>query len=67
MKKFFETIWSFLDKLFPLILILLSLYIYRDIMDENKEMRQKIEALTGLISYKSEQILKNSEDKKSGK
>ena len=36
-------------------------------MDENKEMRQKIEALTGLISYKSEQILKNSEDKKSGK
>lgn len=65
MKKFFESIWTFMEKLFPLLLILLSLYIYKEIMSENKKLREKIESLTGLVAYKSDQILKNTEQKKS--
>jgi hypothetical protein len=64
MRKFFESILSMLSKLLPLILILLSLYIYTQLMQENKKLNQRIESLTNLVSYKMNEIIKSSESKK---
>jgi hypothetical protein len=64
MRKFFESILSMLSKLLPLILILLSLYIYMQLMQENKKLNQRIESLTNLVSYKMNEIIKSSESKK---
>ena len=61
MKSFFKKLWIIVDKILPILLIFLSLYIYNDIMKENKKLREKIESLTNLVSYKTRQIIENSE------
>jgi hypothetical protein len=49
-----------MEKLFPLIMIFLSLYIYNEILEENKKLRERIESLTSLISYKTAEILQSN-------
>ena len=61
MKSFLKKLWTIVDKILPILLIFLSVYIYNDIMKENKKLREKIESLTNLVSYKTRQIIENSE------
>ena len=57
MKKLFESFSLLMSKLLPIILITLSIYLYKGISDENKKLKDRIETLTSLVSYKTSEIL----------
>lgn len=67
MKKTYRNITIVLNKLLPIILITLSIYIYKEISDENKKLREKIETLTTLVSYKTSELLEQVKDTSSSK
>ena len=62
MKKTYKNITIVLNKLFPIIAITLSIYLYKEISDENKKLREKIETLTSLVSYKTSELLEQVKD-----
>ena len=63
MRKFIEDIGLFIERTFPVILITLSIYIYIEILNENKKLRDKVEALTSLVSYKTYELLELLKEK----
>jgi large-conductance mechanosensitive channel len=67
MRKFIEDIGLFIERTFPVILITLSIYIYIEILNENKKLRDKVEALTSLVSYKTYELLELLKEKDSKK
>jgi len=67
MRKFIEDIGLFMERIFPVILITLSIYIYIEILNENKKLRDKVEALTSLVSYKTYELLELLKEKDSKK
>lgn len=67
MRKFIEDIGLFIERTFPVILITLSIYIYIEILTENKKLRDKVEALTSLVSYKTYELLELLKEKDSKK
>jgi len=67
MRKFIEDIGLFVERIFPVILITLSIYIYIEILNENKKLRDKVEALTSLVSYKTYELLELLKEKDSKK
>jgi hypothetical protein len=60
MRDILKKTYLIMEKLFPLIMIFLSLYIYNEILEENKKLRERIESLTSLISYKTAEILQSN-------
>jgi hypothetical protein len=60
MRDILKKTYFIIEKLFPLIMIFLSLYIYNEILEENKKLRARIESLTSLISYKTAEILQSN-------
>lgn len=67
MKKLFESFSLLMSKLLPVILITLSIYLYKEISDENKKLKERIETLTSLVSYKTSEIIENIKTKENSK
>jgi len=68
MRKILENIGLFFERALPIILVAFSLYIYNEILKENKKLSDKVESLTSLVSYKTYELLelvKQKEPKKS--
>jgi len=65
MRKVLENIGFFLVKIFPIVLVTFSLYIYNEILKENKKLNDKVESLTSLVSYKTSEIIKLIKEKDS--
>ncbi len=65
--KAYKNITIVLNKLFPIIAITLSIYLYKEISDENKKLRERIETLTSLVSYKTSELLEQVKDTSSSK
>ena len=62
MRKIYRNITLILNKLFPVVLITLSIYLYKEISDENKMLKQRIDTLTSLVSYKTSEIIEQMKD-----
>lgn len=67
MKKLLENIGLFLERVFPIFLITFSLYIYKEILNENKKLSDKVESLTSLVSYKTSELIELIKEKDSKK
>jgi hypothetical protein len=67
MKKLFEGISLFLERVFPIVLLSISIYIYNEILKENKKLSDKVETLTSLVSYKTSEIIELVKQKDSKK
>ena len=67
MKKLFEGISLFLERVFPIVLLVISIYIYNKILKENKKISDKVETLTSLVSYKTSEIIELVKEKDSKK
>jgi hypothetical protein len=67
MKKLFEGISLFLERVFPIVLLVISIYIYNEILKENKKLSDKVETLTSLVSYKTSEIIELVKQKDSKK
>ena len=67
MKKLLENIGLFLERVFPIFLITFSLYIYNEILNENKKLSDKVESLTSLVSYKTSELIELLKEKDSKK
>ena len=62
MRKIYRNITLILNKLFPVVLITLSIYLYKEISDENKMLKKRIDTLTSLVSYKTSEIIEQMKD-----
>jgi hypothetical protein len=62
MRKIYNNIGLMVDKIVPIALIALSIYIYIEISNENKRLKERIETLTSLVSYKTTQIIEQIGD-----
>jgi hypothetical protein len=67
MKNLFEGISLFLERVFPIVLLVISIYIYNEILKENKKLSDKVETLTSLVSYKTSEIIELVKQKDSKK
>jgi len=67
MKKLFEGISLFLERVFPIVLLVISIYIYNEILKENKKLSDRVETLTNLVSYKTSEIIELMKEKESKK
>ena len=67
MKKLFEGISLFLERVFPIVLLSISIYIYNEILKENKKLSDKVETLTSLVSYKTSELVELVKQKDSKK
>jgi len=67
MKNLFEGISLFLERVFPIVLLVISIYIYNEILKENKKLSDKVETLTSLVSYKTSEIIELVKGKDSKK
>ena len=67
MKKLFEGICLFLERVFPIVLLSISIYIYSEILKENKKLSDRVETLTSLVSYKTSEIIELMKEKESKK
>jgi len=67
MRKLFEGIGLFLERVFPIILLSISIYIYNEILKENKKLSDKVESLTNLVSYKTSELIELVKQKDSKK
>ena len=65
MKKLFEGISLFLERVFPIVLLVISIYIYNEILKENKKLSDKVETLTSLVSYKTSELIELVKEKDS--
>lgn len=63
MRKIIDDIGLFIERVFPVILITLSIYIYTEILNENKKLRDKVESLTSLVSYKTYELVELLKEK----
>ena len=62
MRNIYKNIYLVLNKLFPVVLITICIYIYKEISDENKRLKERIETLTTLVSYKTSEIIEQMKD-----
>lgn len=67
MRKLLENIGLFLERVFPIVLVTFSLYIYNEILNENKKLSDKVESLTSLVSYKTSELIELLKEKDSKK
>jgi len=67
MRKLFEGISLFLERVFPIVLLSISIYIYSEILKENKKLSDKVESLTSLVSYKTSELIELVKQKDSKK
>jgi hypothetical protein len=67
MRKLFEGISLFLERVFPIVLFSISIYIYNQILKENKKLSDKVDSLTSLVSYKTSELLELVKQKDSKK
>ena len=67
MRKLFEGISLFLERVFPIVLLVISIYIYNQILNENKKLSDKVESLTSLVSYKTSELIELVKQKDSKK
>jgi hypothetical protein len=67
MRKILENIGLFLERVFPIVLVTFSLYIYNEILNENKKLSDKVESLTSLVSYKTSELIELLKEKDSKK
>ncbi len=67
MRKLLENIGLFLERVFPVVLVTFSLYIYNEILNENKKLSDKVESLTSLVSYKTSELIELVKEKDSKK
>jgi hypothetical protein len=67
MRKILENIGLFLERVFPIVLVTFSLYIYNEILNENKKLSDKVESLTSLVSYKTSELIELLKQKDSKK
>jgi hypothetical protein len=67
MGKLFEGISLFLERVFPIVLLAISIYIYNQILKENKKLSDKVESLTSLVSYKTSELINLVKEKDSKK
>jgi hypothetical protein len=65
MRKLFEGISLFLERVFPIVLLVISIYIYNEILKENKKLSDKVETLTSLVSYKTSELIELVKEKDS--
>jgi choline-glycine betaine transporter len=62
MRNIYKNIYLVLNKLFPVFLITMCICIYKEISDENKRIKERIETLTTLVSYKTSEIIEQMKD-----
>ena len=67
MRKILENVGLFFERVLPIILVAFSLYIYNEILKENKKLSDKVESLTSLVSYKTYELLELVKQKDSKK
>ena len=67
MRKILENVGLFFERVLPIILVTFSLYIYNEILKENKKLSDEVESLTNLVSYKTHELLELVKQKDSKK